>query len=878
MGQRRFLLAPAMPRTYLACLCLLLGTALLALALRPNVDTPPLSTANRNTTSGRTIDIVGLAPAISAPAATPTIPIAPAPSPPDGHNAPADPRSNWTTLQKNIARRRGLLAPEAEPRLPALVGRCMRNGRGVGMVDLELTATANPGSPLLLVTDPAGRFRAQVPPPGDYVLAVHGREVSEHQAPFTLHVDVDQTTDLRLGDLLLRDLVTLTGRIVDASGRPISGAAVTCTDASDAGMPKASATTDAAGRYAFPDVAAGQHTIRARRDRAAAVHCIDVAAAGTATAADLALRPLQTVRGGVCDDTGAPLGASLHIVDHPGFDSPVPTVVQTGRDGRYELEVPRGADLLVESSGCLPRTLAAGELGDTNDLVLYRAMSLVGRVDRVAAGAFVLLQPGPRSQARQLDAARDRLGIPVPVDADGAFRIDRLPPGQYSVVAVQPDTGRSHPIDVDLPQPAPASLSIALGAARTIRVLDDRGDALPFAVVRVCPAPDAVVAVQAELADRVLAAPSRSTWRTDHDGLCVLAADAKVDLAIAIDCAGHLPAAGLVRVGEELVELRVPRAAILAGRIAERPDAVAEDLRVLAWPRGDDRSHALRLPLAADGTFRSGDLPAGAWQVALERLDRSRSDRTGSSIPLLAGGVDHRTTVLVDAGRGLTADIVVPVPPITRIDGCVWLGNHPAPGVVVFAVPLGDDGKTALNPLGWDAIHAHALLPHTTTDCNGHFVLHAARPGTYEVRARHPAQPVAGPAQRLVVDAYGGVLAIDLRLPTGAVRGHCPNSAAAPLPRLAHALLCPAADAAAAQPGDERCRLQVMLTATGGFAFAAVPAGSYVLRICGAERVLQEVPVQVGSTAVDLDLVALPTAIANAAPARPHGIAPPAGH
>ena len=849
-----------MPRLYLPLLCLLLGAALLTLAWTERGAVPLSELDSRPRASHPVAPPHGIEVAVAdpKPIATPrpaahadedAVPPAPPPSPAVAANAtpPAPPPD-------------AAPAVAAAPRTHRL--RLSRDGAGLAGIEVAVRADGAGTDLLVATSDATGELRVPLPP-GDYLLSARGDGVSTHQAPFRVHVVADAEPTPH--ELVLRPRVRLAGRVLDADAQP-RAAAITLQAA--AGGDDRSAQSGPDGAFAFDDVAPGRQTVRAQGEAGVGLLHVDIAD-GEAVCPPLVLHGVTALRGVVTDTDGEPLAATLNLAVPADLAAELPVAAQvtTGSDGTFALELPAGAGLRVESPGCAPRVIAPDEASSAHAIRLERALSLCGTVDGATAGTQVALAATAGTAAAAAAAAR--AAPAVAVAADGTFRIDGLPRGRYAVSAARPG-GRTPAAIVELPQTSPLRLQLVAGRDLAIRAVDDRGTPLPFATVRVQQQP--VAGSDARADDAVC-------WQTDADGDVVAAVPAGA-LALRLAEPLHLPATVTVAADTPAAVLRAARASELVGCVADASDARHCDLAVVAWPQGGDLLQGVELALDDKGAFRSGPLPAGTWQLALRRRDRTagangRADGAADlplpDLPLLGGGIDSRTTVVVDAAPGESPRIVVPAPAVARIMGQVLRGEQPLAGVAVFAVPAGDDGRSWTNALGWDASGSHLAAPHGVTDGDGRFCMLVQRPGAYDVRARHAAQPFAGAATTVVVADYGERSDVTLRLPTGSVRGRFAAAAGAPLPPLAAAMLFAAADAARdpflATRGalaEAHSRLRLLLPADGAFEFVGVPPGAYVLRICDATTIRAQFAVTVDTGAMDLGELRAPAPVAGA--------------
>jgi RNA polymerase sigma factor (sigma-70 family) len=176
---------------------------------------------------------------------------------------------------------------------------------------------------------------------------------------------------------------------------------------------------------------------------------------------------LRTLRGRVLDETGRPVAGAVVVTGKSlrvtlGTSLSAQSGTTTGRDGSFALELWDGESkllLALHHSGWSPVTKVAAGTGDLAlELQLQPTAALEGTVTRGGApleAEVWVSQPGGTS-----------FGIRVPTDAQGRYRVDRLPSGTLEVRATQPQgtgagshatrsvslaSGQTHRRDLDLP-------------------------------------------------------------------------------------------------------------------------------------------------------------------------------------------------------------------------------------------------------------------------------------------------------------------------------------------------------------------------------------------------------------------------------------------
>ncbi|HEU4412504.1 MAG TPA: sigma-70 family RNA polymerase sigma factor [Polyangiaceae bacterium] len=268
----------------------------------------------------------------------------------------------------------------------------------------------------------------------------------------------------------------LAGRVVDEAGEPVAGALVRGEPEADGGSPPEPTLTDAAGRFAFPALAAGAYRLLVARGGG-----VPRAFAGQRTGetgARLVLRRGGAVEGRVVRAAGGePVPSfTLFLTEPLGLGRrPVNVRAVVDPEGRFRLDdVPEGPyHLLALAAGFgasaeRPLRVSAGEASAPSDLALPDGGSLRGRV--------VAAEDGRPIEGAWVDVYRPALSGPdvlppsrvVLTDAEGAFTLHGVEPGLRSIMVgaagrhrrllsgiVVEEGAEAEPALVPLPAPAP---------------------------------------------------------------------------------------------------------------------------------------------------------------------------------------------------------------------------------------------------------------------------------------------------------------------------------------------------------------------------------------------------------------------------------------
>ena len=132
---------------------------------------------------------------------------------------------------------------------------------------------------------------------------------------------------------------------------------------------------------------------------------------------------------------------------------------------------------------------------------------------------------------------------------------------------------------------------------------------------------------------------SLTTWRSSRDGAFVAGGLAPGTYRVAASADGHLPSELDMVVGEgdaNRVDIRLPRAFFIAGRVVDTSGAVAVGAEIHAEPSSMDRGMTLATTATTDtdGVFRLGPFRKGQRVLVSARADLSRSDAAYFAAPI----------------------------------------------------------------------------------------------------------------------------------------------------------------------------------------------------------------------------------------------------
>ncbi len=557
--------------------------------------------------------------------------------------------------------------PEGQPVAGAAVSLSWKNDR-------------SPRSPERYTTkaDPNGHFRFDHARPGEQALTA----LAPGLAPELTRIEV--TAGVNAFAVQLRPGRTIHGRVVDEKGNPVAGVAVHVDSWRGYSTLDWSAETDADGRFRWdhaPDDAVPLRFFKASYGRPVRREV----GAGSGEVA-VALKSALRIRGTVVDaETGKPIddfrlvpGLSGSPRGPSGLNSQLPRWrldgAQLGRAGRYEFgfagyapKLPRF--LRVEAEGYLPaesRSYADDEGDQTFDVRLRRSANLAGVIrlpdGSPLAGATVLLSTPSdfvRLEDGRLNGERVQ-GPRMDTEADGRFSFSPQA-GPFTVVVVS-DRGVAMVDDVSLPGSRDVTIQPWARIEGTVRVGARPG--VGQAVVAIAQrwpgarGPEFLSISHGVAAndgrfviDRVVPGPvevGRSDPFWSH--LVPTEAAAGRTASVTIGGAGRpvvgrvVPPAGMVEnldltraQGRLELVLPPPYPEEFPTWDAQRKQAWWSDFRATDAGRDYFRRHnRYSIAVAANGTFRAEDVPAGLYQLIIT-IAQPLDDPAGNVGPRITG-------------------------------------------------------------------------------------------------------------------------------------------------------------------------------------------------------------------------------------------------
>ncbi|WP_164000907.1 carboxypeptidase regulatory-like domain-containing protein [Pyxidicoccus caerfyrddinensis] len=580
--------------------------------------------------------------------------------------------------------------------------------------------------------------------------------------------------------------LALAGRVLDSAGRPVEGAEVSlsasaektladvrCDECGQALLscqaretslqtlaffehqhgfltPRATATTDAQGRFRFEHLAGVSFSVWAKAP-GLGVALRDRAAPGDPV--ELFLPPLRSIGGQVVDDAGQPVrGAHVHAVSRR---VPLPFEATAGADGVFSLDgLGEGPFyVLATAEGFLPAVESQVEAGPQPvRLKLTPARTLEVRVTRNGQPAAATV----RLRADHLSRELSTKGEPL--------RFTGLYPDAVVVTAEAPGLGaapRTLTLDARVTQ---VTLELEVAGKLLVTVVDEQGEPVP----------------QPELLLRTAQGELIRRERGGTGALMELGPLAAGDYVLEGHAEGFRDAQLPAKVveGETSLELEMERATLISGQVLDQYGRPAPSVSVLVQPTGEsvladaDGRFAAQVPTAGlyelhahHSEWGGGQLkvtaPASGVQLALE--PRAALEVTVSSAGRRVEGADVVLWVeqegIFRSDRSSGSDGMVPMRGMPA--GTYWMvASHPDYLPSDRKQVTLEDGQTLKlevelkpgAPLSGDVVDGQGapvegatlvVVPRGSepvqSDARGHFEFRSLRPDRgYRLEARHP--------------------------------------------------------------------------------------------------------------------------------------------
>ncbi len=524
--------------------------------------------------------------------------------------------------------------------------------RGMDMDSEELTET----------TDGAGAFELRNMTPGAYRLAI---SASGHATLIVPGVKVEPG-GVDLGALELEPGVEITGRVVDADGRPVAGAEVHATSQESQLIAirrridneDTAAVSGADGRFVVPDRRRGE-----RVDLQVTHRDYQAAGAGGVEAPNpeplrIVLTRSARVAGMVLDPTAKPVaGATVMVmveqadpsranIGGRGFAFPVNG--RTDDSGRFEIDQAPSGQVRITASAQGWRTAELSSLevppGGTLDglrLVLERGATVAGRVldadGQPVIGAMV------RFEVQHTGVRYFTQGSMATTGGDGRYVLEGVEPGSRLIVARNQEGARAaREIEV-APGINQLDLRFAGGFEISGRVVDGAG----------APLAGASVAALAEAGDW-----RGAEARSGGDGSFTIEGVRDGQYRLRVTREGYatrlleepLQVAGAPLAGVEVV---LTAGGSINGTLLGLEASQIPLVTVMATGGGSQWAIG---QVSHDGTYRIPDLAAGEWNV---RAMTPQGGQAHGQVTLAAGAAAAILDLEFGSGLTLTGQVVL---------------------------------------------------------------------------------------------------------------------------------------------------------------------------------------------------------------------------
>ncbi|MFN3244888.1 MAG: carboxypeptidase-like regulatory domain-containing protein [Planctomycetota bacterium] len=566
--------------------------------------------------------------------------------------------------------------------------------------------------------------------------------------------------DGELRELALRGCApgTITGRVLDADGRPLPDVVVEVPEwdagRADGGDPWWRTQSDLSGRFAIGGLAPGHQSLSFRHPRHAARDGQgELLTAGLRTdIGDVRMSRGQTLRGRVLDgDRNALPDATVALLG-------TRRSVEVDAAGRFELDrMPTHGELRIVCEGFQDAEIQIGpadgydsgrrswpDLSIPLDVMLSPSMCVRGTVSGGHGAAKVVVRNYALGTCWHTEPE---------VGVDGTFVADRLHAGRTEIQARVPGVGYSDLVRLDVDgRDHQVELAVRPTRSLIVAVRDDAGARIA----------DAAVTIDGYSENLVFPCifdsfSNKETRSTDARGDATFGGVFDGRWNVQVVAKGHLPKKVELHLGHQLerTEVRLQRAGRLLVAVRGLPLERESEFSVF-HRRGDGRPVELRLRDAAFGV----DLEPGSYEVFLG----PRSYR----MTMLGDRVRSAPTRTVQLAAGAALTCELDYRPAPLVHGSLTIPAWVEGPVVVYA----------LSPDDWQERrrHAHFLdfnleLYGRRAECarDGTFSFGLAEPGTWFFAATLPTTSIPVPlgARQLEGEAH-----VPFDLPRGVLRGH----------------------------------------------------------------------------------------------------------
>ncbi|MBA3462699.1 MAG: carboxypeptidase regulatory-like domain-containing protein [Deltaproteobacteria bacterium] len=510
---------------------------------------------------------------------------------------------------------------------------------------------------------------------------------------------------------------SIAGTVRDEAKAPVAGARV-CVDPFSNELPDELVRdpickeTDAQGAYKFEELYAAKYvaTAGAKSYRPATFHpkgdrkksSFELAAGEAKTGIDFVLRAGGAeLKGTVSDISGGPIAhAQIRVAAGMWGEGATSPMVETDDKGAYSVWVAPGSVRVIASADGYAGSSVMGRAPGTIDVLLTPESGLSGTVVDASTGApiegaEVTVQATQWSwEGRESDKT----------DAQGKFRVRRIPPGRYVAIArTDHGYGRTEgSVLVGLGQQVDGVVVKLFPAARVVGKVMIEGKPPKLCV-------EGHLSLRDEVNDRWVSATTEPDGTVHADGVLPGTYSPQVW------CEGYRAKdkyEPIVVAGKDLVDLtwEVEAGGVVRGKVITKSGAPIEDARVQAQTTGGDVRAKMDWAgdtSQADGSYELVALKPSAYKLEVD-THKAVAPRGGFKVDVPAGGTVQKDLVLEDGGsiKGIVVDEK----------------GKPVDDVTIDARPLSDQ-------FWWRREQIKSAE-------DGTFVIESTRAGEYRVTAR----------------------------------------------------------------------------------------------------------------------------------------------
>ncbi len=632
-------------------------------------------------------------------------------------------------------------------------------------------------------TDSTGRLRFAGLLPGHYVI-----QTDDERVPKSFRIGPHRLRSkqaLDLGRVDVPPAAALKFRLLQPDGRPQADTKLTLYHEGSFGLRGVGVPgkTDGEGKGIFVGLSDGDWTLSVVTKKYPVLEkSVSLGSGENLDLGDLTLERGFFVLGRVVDEQGkgipgARLTPSLHKESRgmkiETYDQR--SAVQTDDKGRFRLVtgVKKGR-LRVRKEGYLPKSVSYQFKDGELRIVLSRTFGISGKVLGAIPGKTVVFAHGVGAEVKANGGMGGRWKR-ASVGAKGEFILEKLPPGEYGVMAYTEGKGASIEQRLRLLPRASKRLDLVLkpGGKLDVQVVTPGGKPLPEVSLNLMYR--SPFSPESQWEPEVLAMflsqakPPSMHFKTNTQGRASFKGLWKGKALLILKGKGlseKIVSPVLLQGGNQVLRVEMEGAARIVGKAfgpngkpmigakvsVDPVKAPGNQVRMVFSSGGDGSQRTVQ----ADGSFHIEGIKPGRYTVSLKPpLDKTGAFFFDGSEPSL----DQKVITL---GSGEEAKVTLRARPQWTIQGRVLFQGEPVGGATVSM-------KQANPPRGF------SFPNNKKTDADGKFRFDWVGKGKYFLRATPPEKGVRTPRQTLELPAGGGLRTLDIALGGGLVKGRIAN-------------------------------------------------------------------------------------------------------